>query len=400
MNIVFNKFKELIRWYSRENSLFILPFVFFSLFVWRIFSEIIFKLWKNRENKKVLAFTGLYYNGNAKAVYEYLRNKKTYECYWIARNMLSFHSVKKQGGKVIYLYFPFMEMKYILDTKALITNDSLLSILFVNSPKKIQLWHGVGPKGEKRTKEDYDEVDAWCVSSEYTKKRHMELWNAPPEKLFVTGFARMDTLLEYLHNESLREDFCKKYNIPERKKLLLYAPTWEIGLWPWGEAHEEFEKFCKFCSKNDIYVIFRPHPLFKISRKLKETSDKQGNLLIIDTPKEQETAKLLAVVDILLTDWSSIYTDYFLTNKPIIYFDVDRKYFCTPNGRGYGEIPPEFKAGENVHNNEEFYKALGIVLEKGNKFKDKQKKLLKIIHGKIDGKASERVSKVMDILLE
>jgi len=402
MNIVFDKFRELIRWYLRENSLFILPFVFFSLFIWRISSEIIFKLWKNKngENKKVLAFTGLYYNGNAKAVYEYLRNKKTYECYWIARNILSFHSIKKQGGRVVYLYFPFTEMKYILDTKALITNDSLLSILFVNSLKKIQLWHGVGPKGEKRTKEDYDEIDAWCVSSEYTKKRHMELWNAPPDKLFVTGLARMDTLLRYLHTKSIREDFCKKYRIPEGKKLLLYAPTWEVGLWPWGDAYEEFEKFCNFCSKNDIYVIFRPHPLFKIGRKLREISTKEGNLLIIDVLKEQETTKLLAIVDILLTDWSSIYTDYFLTNRPIVYFDVDREYFCTPNGRGYGEISPDYRAGEITHKSNEVYNAIKRILVDGNRFKKEQMNLLKIIHGEVDGKISERVSRVIDKVLK
>jgi len=114
--------------------------------------------------------------------------------------------------------------------------------------------------------------------------------------------------------------------------------------------------------------------------------------------KEPDTMKLLAVADILVTDWSSIYTDYFLTKRPIIYLEINKDFYTKE--RGKPEVPPEYRAGEIVRNNEEFYEVLEIILEKGNRFKKEQEKLLNIIHGNVDGKASERVAKVIEDLLK
>ena len=113
--------------------------------------------------------------------------------------------------------------------------------------------------------------------------------------------------------------------------------------------------------------------------------------------KEPDTMKLLAITDILVTDWSSIYADFFLTKRPIIYLEANREYFIA--FRGKPEVPPEFRAGEITHNTEEFYDALELVLKKGNRFEEEQEKLLKIIHGTVDGKSSERVVEVIEKLL-
>ena len=389
--------KKLIYWYSKEKPLYLLPFIFFSLFIWILVANATYKflnLKKKEKKKKVIAFTSLYYNGNAKAVYEYMRKDKNYMCYWIARNRRSFLDVKRGGGYVVYCYFPFVEAKHILNTDAVVTNDSFLLILFPHKPKTIQLWHGVGPKGIEG--DDYTLCDARCVSSRYTKRRHIELWNAPPEKLYVTGFARMDFLYNYL--KIPKEKLLEEIKIKNNRKIILYAPTFDIGLWPWGNPYKEFEKLCKWCEENKLTLILRLHPLAKINkRRLKKLIKKYDGVYWLDMPKEPDTMKLLAVADILITDWSSIYTDYFLTKRPIIYLEVEPEYYTKK--RGKPEIPPEYRAGEIVHNNEEFYKVLNIVLEEGNRHKEKQEELLKIIHGNVDGKASKRVAKVIEELL-
>lgn len=64
--------------------------------------------------------------------------------------------------------------------------------------KLIQLFHGCGPKGILHTEKDLDIYDAWCVPSNFIKQRYIELWEAPPEKIYATGYARMDLLLKYL----------------------------------------------------------------------------------------------------------------------------------------------------------------------------------------------------------
>ncbi len=389
--------KQMIFWYLKEQQSIFLPIILVELGLWYVVSMLMKKIIrKKRKDKIVAAFTSIYYNGNAKAVYEHMKKNEKYDCYWIARNRKSFFDVKKRGGNVIYAYFPFIGAYYLLNTDLLITNDSCLIFLFPHKDfKAVQVKHGVGPKGSDVPKSEFEMFDAWCVPSEYIKQRHIKLWDAPPEKLYVTGFARMDYLYDYL--KMPKEKLLEEIGIKNGRKIILYAPTFDIGLWPWGDAYEEFEKLCKFCKENNLILILRLHPLAKVKkRKIKKIIKKYDNVCWLDMPKEPDTMKLLAITDILITDWSSIYTDYFLTKRPIIYIEINKDFFTRE--RGKPEVPPEYRAGEIVRNNEEFYEALKLVLKEGNRHKDKQEELLRIIHGNVDGKSTERVIEVIEKL--
>ncbi|PNX48766.1 MAG: hypothetical protein BV456_09460 [Thermoplasmata archaeon M8B2D] len=393
---LFQDFKKKISWYLKEQNPLLLPFLLFIIGLWYVSSIFLSRFIKNKSNKSIIAFTSLYYNGNSKAVYEFLNKfyPDKYVCYWVARNLKSFFDVKKICGRVVYVYFPFSFTTFLINTDFLITNDSYLTFLYDKDVKKIQLWHGVGPKGIPS--DDYSLCNARCVTSEYTKKRHVDLWNAPPDKLYVTGFARMDILKKYL--ECSRVELFHQLGFKNEGRIILYAPTFDIGLWPWGEEYNEFEKFCIFCKKNDLILVLRFHPLVKINRwRVSDIIKKYRNVYWLDMSKEPDTMKILAVTDVLVTDWSSIYTDYFLTGRPIVYLEVDKKYYTEV--RGEPEIPADFRAGEIAHSNDEFYESMKIVLNKGNRYRKQQENLLKIIHGSVDGNSSERVTKIIDKLL-
>ena len=123
-----------------------------------------------------------------------------------------------------------------------------------------------------------------------------------------------------------------------------------------------------------------------------------GELFFILCPGKSETMKLLAVSDIVITDWSSISTDFLLTKRPIIFLEVNREYFTKT--RGEPEVLPEYRAGEIAFNNNDLYNALGIVLVKGNRFEKKQDECLTLFHGNVDGKASRRVLLILEELLK
>jgi len=290
-------------------------------------------------------------------------------------------------------------LKWFLNTDVWIRSHpglDVFSFLPHKNYKLIQLWHGVGPKGIHHTLQDYEMHDIWCLASEYSKQRHIELWNAPEARLKVTGFAEMDMLYNYLIIS--RDKLLQDVGIKNTGVILLYAPTYDVGLWPWGDAYYEFDHFCKFFTENDLILILRLHPYTKIKKRLlKKIINKYDNVYWLDMSKEPDTMKLLALSDILVTDWSSIYTDYFLTQRPIIYLEANKDFLTEL--RGKPEIPPECRVGEIAHNTKEFYEALETVLKNGNIFEAKQEKLLKIIHGDVDGKASERVVKVIEKLL-
>lgn len=373
--------------FSRELSIIVLPFAVIQLTLWIILSKFIRT--KKFTDKPVVAFTSIHYNGNSKAVFDYMKNLDEYECFWIARNRKSLKDIRKNNGHCIYAYLPLISMRYLLNTDVLVTSDTAFqSLFFHKKPKVIQLWHGVCPKGLSLPEYDFD---AWCMSSEYIKKRYIKIYDLSQEKLYVTGYAGMDTLFTHLHDESIRDEFCKKYNIKE--KIILYAPTWDCGLWGWGDQYNQFERLCSFCRKKDITLILRLHPLAKISRRKLRKIVNKYDVLWLDMHKESGTMKLLAVSDIVITDWSSISTDFLLTKRPVIYLEANKEYFTKT--RGEPEVPLECRAGEVVLNSEEFYAALEKVLAKGNRFEKKQKEFLKLLHGDVDGKSSARVVNII-----
>jgi len=323
-----------------------------------------------------------------------MKNLDNFACYWIARNIRSIKDVRSHNGTSIYAFFPIISMKYLLNTDLLVTSDTLLeSLFFYNRPKIIQLWHAVTTKSMSPHKNN---LDAWYVSSEYIKQRYEKVYNLPEKKIHVTGYPGLDILYKHLKNDSIRVKFCNKYNI--KNKILLYAPTWDCGLWGWGDQYNQFEKLCSYCIEHNITLILRLHPLSKINkRKLRKIVNKY-DVLWLDMDKEPDTMKLLAVSDIFITDWSSVCVDFLLTKRPIIHLDINKEYFT--KRKGEPEVPPKFRSGEIVIKNDDFFKTLDIVLTKGNRFEKKQEESLKVLHGNADGKSSERVSKKIEQLLK
>jgi len=355
---------------------------------------------KKSDKKIKIAFDSIHFTGNPRAVYEKINEKYSdkYECYWIAKRKETIKQIKKRKGKVVYSYSVFGLSKF-LKTKIWIRSHpgmGVFSFLPTNEYKLIQLWHGIGPKGINHPPEEYNMHDIWCVSSKYAKKRHIELWDAPKEKLFVTGFAEMDLLYKYIKMK--KEKLLDELAIEKRKKIILYAPTYDIGLWPWDDQYKEFEELCKYCQEKNLQLILRLHPYAKVNRnKIKKIVNSFNNIYWLDMVNEPDTMKLLAVSDILLTDWSSIYTDFLLTKRPIIHLETNTIFFTKE--RGKPEVPPSFRAGEITSNKKEFYQTLNLVLEKGNRYKKEQEKLLNIIHGRVDGNSSERIIKIIEGVL-
>jgi len=388
-----SKLKRMMFWYFKEQSLISIPIVFIHITVWNVFSRF-FQKEKMLKNK--IGFTALNYHGNSKAVFNWMRKNTNYECFWIARSRKAYNDVKKDNGKVVYAY-SFNGLNYMKDMKVLVISDSVLSMLFPNKkPKIVQLWHGVGFKGRS----SFDEcITLWCEATDFTKNKRVENFNFPNDKIIPTGLARLDTLYNCLNDPDFNKIYRKKLNLPLNKKILLYAPTWEIGLFPWGEEYSSFRKLCKFCQDNNIAMVFRPHPLIRYNkRKMKQIIKNHKDIFIFDVKKLPNVMELMSISDFLITDVSSIGIDFLVTGKPIIYLDVLNEYFYQA-GAGM-MVPLEYMVGEKAKNEEELYNALKFVLEKGNRYKEKHKEILKLIHGDVKGDNSENVAKVIISLLD
>lgn len=106
-------------------------------------------------------------------------------------------------------------------------------------------------------------------------------------------------------------------NIDVNKKIILYAPTWSGTL-----SHPDridFDEVRKALNINGYQVLIKAHHV---------NYDKMHQYV----PSGVDTNELLSICDILVTDYSSIYYDWLLLNKPIIFYAPNYDKYIKEHG--------------------------------------------------------------------
>lgn len=109
----------------------------------------------------------------------------------------------------------------------------------------------------------------------------------------------------------------------KNKKYILYAPTWrhyeEVKLFPFINDNESFILFNKRLEELDIIILLRLHPRFEFNVKKYITN----NIINFNSNLCEDISEALSQTDALITDYSSIYCDYLLLNKPVAVIPYD-----------------------------------------------------------------------------
>ncbi|MGQ8821050.1 CDP-glycerol glycerophosphotransferase family protein [Bibersteinia trehalosi] len=133
-------------------------------------------------------------------------------------------------------------------------------------------------------------------------------------KFLESGYPRIDLTLN--SSEKRKDELKSILGINKNKKTVLYAPTWRGTL---GSPEVEAEKLIseiKELNSLDINLLFRGHYFV-------QENAYEGGVSKYIVPDNINTNELLSIVDILITDYSSIGFDYMATGKPLVYYIDD-----------------------------------------------------------------------------
>lgn len=266
-----------------------------------------------------------------------------------------------------------------------------------NRPLFVDVWHGAGFKDRNpaATKAEFSDYDAVFVSSP-TFKTFYERWGIPSSKIYVTGYARTDKLVGSKATKQQRESELKKYGVKTGKasKVVLCAPTWSMAaggsIFPFGMDGKSFlSGLNDIASKNNALLVFLPH--LNSNEPLRVKGYK--NLAVLGTTQSIDVEALLRVVDVLITDWSSAYTDFLALKRPCIFLNTP------PTFKGF-TLKPEDRAGQEVKNMTELQAALDLTLKDDKKYLAKYAKQMERTTKKawgdtLDGKSSMRYFKAI-----
>ncbi len=140
-------------------------------------------------------------------------------------------------------------------------------------------------------------------------------------KLIDVGYPRSDSVMN-TDPQKIRDFLEKRSGIKlQGKKIILYAPTFRSQN---GKSLNKSKEICEHVSQlnkyiSEDYVVFlKIHNL--LAKFFKNNHTIKSRLLF----DELDTNELLSSVDILITDYSSIFFDFLCLRRSIIFFVYDR----------------------------------------------------------------------------
>lgn len=200
------------------------------------------------------------------------------------------------------------------------------SVVYLNT------WHGIPIKvigNAQKTRNDYDysDVDYMCCSSDFEREIFIRDFKIKNDAIIKCGMPRNDEL--YFVNDEMKNSIRKKYNIPENKKVILYAPTWRDST-DGGNSYQIAPPinidYWKEQLGDEYILLFRMHHLTT------ELLGIEFNDFVRNVSNAPEINELMIISDILLSDYSATIFDYSILERPIFSFAYDLDSYAFNRG--------------------------------------------------------------------
>lgn len=315
------------------------------LFFW--LRPIIFMIPKRDDIWVFGSWFGKHYTDNTKILYEYCLRHYSIKPIWISKNKLLVASMKQQNLPAYYYLSP-QGIYYCLVASCAFYNCGPrdISEYLIAGTKRIQLWHGVpikkilydddlhypnSIKGEIRRviiqllrlilPSKNMSWDVIISPSPIISLRYASAFKTQKEKIYDFGCPRHQFLFEQKFQGS--------------PNIILYAPTHRKQ----GESNFDelsyidgldFEYLESLAEIQKFIFLIRLHPV----QNEKSIAEKIQHLKRVKiSSADDDIYQLLPSVQCLITDYSSVYIDFLVFNRPIIHYCFDHQnYLSTDRG--------------------------------------------------------------------
>ncbi len=321
---------------------------------------------------------------------------KKYKLIWIVSSEDAKCRVENMGGHGIIDSDSFNVLKFILRAKYYVTSSGPPHWKAKNQ-KVIMLWHGIPLKKLPIHFEEYGKyVDHLVTSSEMECLLLSSSFRTSPQKCTPLGHPRCDALLIGREYSTRFLERLLGHAVESYDSVVMYLPTFRdydpkatLNLVSSVILNQEFQKYLK---NNNLIFLVKPHPR---DESLFEKYESKFIKIITNQKLNAESLTIydiLPAVDVLVTDYSSVYFDYLLLNRPIVFYVPDLEEY--KKTRGFLLEPYErWTPGDKARNISELIWALDEALNNPDKWREEREWLRDVMFKYQDGKSSERIIK-------
>lgn len=165
-----------------------------------------------------------------------------------------------------------------------------------------------------------------------------------PERIKVWGQPRNDVLFSSnSEGKGLEEVFSGE--LPPYEKVVLYAPTFRdhepTQLFPFQDMDRD--RLCRYLEEKKIFLCIRLHLYDQTGYQWLQKMDRaESRIRFLNEDRVADIMEVLREFDLLITDYSSIYMDYLLTGKPVLFLPYDQEAYLKERGMNfpYDQVTP------------------------------------------------------------
>lgn len=357
-------------------------------------------------NNHIIFYSSPDFTDNCRAMYECLQSsikKDEYHVTWVIKNVIKyreqFPQIRFVKHKSLFSLWYFCRARYIIRTHSFWNN--------IYIPKRQIMcvaWHGMLLKGYH-----YSEIgtysrnahDHFCVSSPLFAKLYSEMFNADIDRFDIVGFPRNDYLFQ------TKDDLLERMQLDQFKKIILWMPTFRsygsnMQDGTSSESGVPTLKTSDFQELNDKLKELNYVLLLKLHPWALESVKDIGEYPMIrvikneDIPSEYNLYHLIGCADAMISDYSSVWGDYLLLDRPIGFAFDDLEQYKKSR---YIPLSPleNYMPGPHICNCQDLLIFLESLTDKDS-YIQKRKEIRDLFLSDQDGNSSERFLKAIGLL--
>lgn len=367
------------------------------------------------------AWRGHRYSDNSRYLFEYvLKNEKEVQPIWLTRNREIIDLVRESGGEA-YLVNSLKGIWFAFRASKTFINEGLddVNVFGISGSQKIQLWHGSPLKkiGFDARNHFYDqqnqniqwirkfkdinpfhrwtkkhaEWDIVIAASNLTQSFLSSAFGLEISKVKVTGDPRGDVILSSnIRTPNPIQQIQRQFSTP---KIILYAPTFRDGQYNYFEEIN-LPELAEILELANAVLFIKLHFIYRDVWEKQSDITQLERIHFLEDDLLMDINKFLPFTDVLITDYSSIYFDYLLLDRPIIFtpFDID-SYLSE---RGFYVDYFENTPGQKCETWDEIIDEIeNIIIHNQDNYVKERSKIRKIYHRYLDTDSCKRLLSIV-----
>ena len=286
-----------------------------------------------KKRNRIVLYSNWGFRDNLRTLYHYLVDNGYQETYEIVCASNDFYHLEKEKNvKYVSIYQGFF---YFLTSKYFFYSFGKYPIKPAPNQMVVNLWHGMPLKkignlevGMENT--DYNFFTKLVSSSELFTPIMKAAFNAEDEQMLLVGNIRNDELFKEKKEKKIiwMPTYRNSKNYHDSQAALIFSLE-----------EEDFQNIEKLLSNYGYQLYIKLHPLEESQLKFKMNYS-TIHLLTEEIISEQyETLyTFLGTTSALITDYSSVFLDYYLLNRPVAFTINDYEEYKDKRGFVFDDV--------------------------------------------------------------